>query len=85
MFHATTLVFFSSFPAWRQKGDALYYASYFADKTFNPFVPYPILAGYFIVLTILVITAYGLANKHLNRHLPQEQRRKIRVRPQIIR
>ncbi len=85
MFHATTLVFFSGFPAWRQKGDALYYASYFADKTFNPFVPYPILAGYFIVLTMLVITAYGLVNKRLNRHLPQEQRRKIRYRPQIIR
>lgn len=85
MFHATTLVFFSGFPAWRQKGDALYYASYFADKTFNPFVPYPILAGYFIVLTMIVITAYGLINKRLNRHLPQEQRRKIRYRPQIIR
>ncbi|MCF6315693.1 MAG: ABC transporter permease subunit [Marinosulfonomonas sp.] len=85
MFHATTLVFFSGFPAWRQKGDALYYASYFADKTFNPFVPYPILAGYFIMLTMLVITGYGLINKRLNRHLPQEQRRKIRYRPQIIR
>ncbi|PHQ99630.1 MAG: amino acid ABC transporter permease [Marinosulfonomonas sp.] len=85
MFHATTLVFFSGFPAWQQKGDALYYASYFADKTFNPFVPYPILAGYFIVLTMLVITGYGLINKRLNRHLPQEQRRKIRYRPQIIR
>ncbi len=85
MFHATTLVFFSGFPAWRQKGDALYYATYFADKTFNPFVPYPILAGYFIVLTLLVITAYGVINKRLNRHLPQEQRRKIRFRPQIIR
>ena len=24
LFHATALVFFSSFPAWRQKGDALY-------------------------------------------------------------
>jgi len=85
MFHATTLVFFSGFPAWRQKGDALYYASYFADKTFNPFVPYPILAGYFIILTMLVITSYGLVNKRLNRHLPQEKRRKIKFRPQIIR
>ena len=36
LFHATALVFFSGFPAWQQKGDALYYASYFADKTFNP-------------------------------------------------
>ena len=85
MFHATTLVFFSGFPAWRQKGDALYYASYFADKTFNPFIPYPILAGYFIILTMLVITSYGLVNKRLNLHLPQEKGRKIKFRPQIIR
>jgi len=27
------------FPAWKQKGDTLYYASYFADKTINPFIP----------------------------------------------
>jgi polar amino acid transport system permease protein len=59
LFHATTLVFFSGFPAWQQKGDALYYANYFADKTFNPFVPYPIVAGYFIVLTLLVIAVFG--------------------------
>ena len=85
MFHATTLVFFSSFPAWQQKGDALYYANYFADKTFNPFIPYPILAGYFIILTLIVISLFGHVNKRLNRHLPQEKRRKIRYRPQIIR
>ncbi len=85
LFHATTLVFFSGFPAWQQRGDALYYASYFADKTFNPFVPYPILAGYFILLTLVVIGTYGMINRHLNRHLPQEHRRRIRVRPQIIR
>lgn len=52
LFHATTLAFFASFPAWRQKGDALYYANYFADKTFNPFVPYPIAAVYFIIFTL---------------------------------
>ena len=85
MFHATTLVFFASFPAWGQKGDALYYASYFADKTFNPFIPYPILAMYFIMLTMTVIFFYGMVNKHLNRHLPQEKRRKLRIRPQVIR
>jgi len=85
MFHATTLVFFSGFAAFGQRGDALYYASYFADKTFNPFIPYPILAGYFIILTLLVIAAYGLVNKRLNRHLPQHERRKTRIRPQIIR
>ena len=85
LFHATTLVYFSGFPAWRQKGDALYYANYFADKTFNPFIPYPILAGYFILLTLCVIGIFNIANKRLNRHLPQEARRKLRIRPQIIR
>lgn len=85
LFHATTLVYFSGFPAFGQKGDALYYANYFADKTFNPFVPYPIVAFYFICLTLLVTTLYGAANRHLNRHLPSNQRTKIRLRPQLIR
>lgn len=85
LFHATTLVYFSGFPALQQRGDALYYASYFADKTFNPFIPYPILAGYFILLTLIIIGVFGLINKRLNRHLPQEQRRKIRLRPNLIR
>ncbi|MDX5498934.1 MAG: ABC transporter permease subunit, partial [Rhodobacterales bacterium] len=85
LFHATTLVFFSGFPAQQQKGDALYYASYFADKTFNPFVPYPILAFYFVLLTLAIIGIFGLVNRHLNRHLPAEQRRKIRLRPNLIR
>ncbi|MCI2392916.1 ABC transporter permease subunit [Aliiroseovarius sediminis] len=71
LFHATALVFFSGFPVWQQRGDALYYASYFADKTFNPFVPYPILAGFFILLTLVVITLFGTIGKRLNRHLPQ--------------
>ncbi|MEL7212871.1 MAG: ABC transporter permease subunit [Pseudomonadota bacterium] len=84
LFHATTLVFFSGFPAWQQRGDALYYANYFADKTFNPFIPYPILAGYFILLTLIIIGLFGLANRHLNRHLPGA-RPKLRLRPQIIR
>ena len=69
LFHATALVFFSSFPAWRQKGDALYYANYFADKTFNPFVPYPIIAGYFVFFTLLLILLFGLISRRLNRHL----------------
>ena len=85
LFHATTLVFFSGFPATQQRGDALYYANYFADKTFNPFVPYPILAMYFIILTLIVITIFGVFNNYLNRHLPQDRRVKIKVRPQIIR
>jgi polar amino acid transport system permease protein len=85
LFHATTLVFVSAFPAWRQKGDALYYAKYFADKTFNPFVPYPILAFYFILLTLLVIALFGLINKRLNRHLPRGQRPKLKYRPNFMR
>jgi polar amino acid transport system permease protein len=85
LFHATTLVFFSGFPAWQQRGDALYYASYFADKTFNPFVPYPILAGYFILLTLVVIGVFGWINKRLNRHLTQEAKRGLKLRMNLIR
>ena len=70
-------MFFSGFPAWQQRGDALYYANYFADKTFNPFVPYPILAFYFILLTLVVVGVFGSVNTHLNRHLPQEARRNL--------
>ncbi|SEP99401.1 polar amino acid transport system permease protein [Loktanella sp. DSM 29012] len=85
LFHATTLVFVSGFPAIQQRGDALYYASYFADKTFNPFVPYPILAGYFIVLTLIVITLFNAINRRLNRHLPSDARRRVKYRPQLVR
>jgi len=85
LFHATTLVFFSGFPAWQQRGDALYYAKYFADKTFNPFVPYPILAFYFILLTLTVIGIYGRVNKRLNRHLPKEHRPRMRLKLNLIR
>jgi polar amino acid transport system permease protein len=84
LFHATTLVFFSGFPAVMQKGDALYYANYFADKTFNPFIPYPIVAAYFVVLTLVIIGVFNLMNRYLNRHMPQDARR-IRYRPQLIR
>lgn len=85
LFHATTLVFFSGFPAFRQQGDALYYAQYFADRTFNPFVPYPIVAVYFVIVTMIVITIFGLINKRLNRHLPSDRRQRIRLRPNLIR
>jgi polar amino acid transport system permease protein len=85
LFHATTLVFFSGFPAFGQKGDALYYANYFADKTFNPFIPYPIVGFYFILLTLTVATMFGWINRHLNRHLPSNERSRIRLRPQLIR
>ena len=80
LFHSTTLVFFSGFPAWRQEGDALYYASYFAEKTFNPFVPYPIVAGYFILLTLVVIGVFTFTGSYLNRSLPKERRVKPRFR-----
>ena len=85
LFHATTLVFFSGFPAFQQRGDALYYANYFADKTFNPFIPYPIVGFYFICLTLLLIWIFGRINRHLNRHLPSNMRGRIRLRPQVIR
>ena len=85
LFQSTTLVFFSGFPALSQQGDALYYANYFADKTFNPFIPYPIVAFYFVLLTLGVIWLFGRINRHLNRHLPQNIRSRIRLRPQLVR
>ena len=85
LFHATTLVFFSGFPAWQQRGDALYYANFFADKTFNPFVPYPILAMYFILFSLLIIWSFGRVNKRLNQHLPEMQRSRMRLRMNLIR
>jgi polar amino acid transport system permease protein len=84
LFHATTLVFTTGFPALQQRGDALYYAQYFADKTFNPFVPYPILAGYFILLTLAIIGLFWLGSRWLNRHLPDQPAR-WRGRFQMIR
>ena len=84
LFHATTLVFFSSFPAFRQSGDALYYASYIAGKTFNPFVAYPIAAAYFVLMTLVLTGLFGMVNRRLNRHLPGAATR-LRYRPQLIR
>lgn len=85
LFHATALVFFSGFPAWRQQGDALYYANYFADRTFNPFVPYPIFAAYFVLFTLLVIAVFGAINRRLNRHLAPTARTRLRIRLQPVR
>ncbi|MEM9330697.1 MAG: ABC transporter permease subunit [Pseudomonadota bacterium] len=85
LFHATTLAFFASFPAWRQKGDALYYANYFFDKTFNPFIPYPIVAFYFICLTALIILIFGLINRRLNSHLAPSDRAPLKYRPVLMR
>ena len=85
LLHATTLVFFSGFPAWRQKGDALYYANYIADKTFNPFIAYPVAAGYFILMTLVIIGIWELIERRLNRHLPRAARRRTRIRMPLIR
>ena len=85
LFHATALIFFSGFPAWRQSGDALYYASYFADKTFNPFLPYPIVAVYFISVTLIIIVVFGAANPYLNRHLDIQQRPKLKLSINLLR
>ncbi len=83
--HSTTLVFLSAFPAREQAGEAFYYARYFVDQTFNPFVGYPIVAAYFILLTLGIVALFGLANRRLNRHLPRERRPRVRFRPQYIR
>ena len=85
LFHATALVFFSGFPAWRQKGDALYYANYFAEKSFNPFVSYPIVAAYFIVFTILIVMIFGAISKRLNKHLALETKQKFRLKAFLAR
>ena len=85
LLHATTLVFFSGFPAWRQKGDALYYANYIADKTFNPFIAYPVAAGYFILMTLVIIGIWGLIERRLNRHLPRAAQQRTRIRLPLIR
>ncbi|MCC5965743.1 MAG: ABC transporter permease subunit [Natronohydrobacter sp.] len=83
--HSTTLVFLSAFPARQQSGEAFYYARYFVDQTFNPFVAYPIVAAYFIALTLAIIGIFGLANRRLNRHLPQAIRPRLRFRPTYLR
>jgi len=50
----------------------------------NPFIPYPILAGYFILVTVLIIWIFGCVNRRLNRHLPESQLPK-RPKFQLIR
>ena len=54
------------------------------DKTFNPFVAYPIAAVYFILLTLCLIGIFGVFNRRLNRHLPGAAQRP-RYRPNLIR
>lgn len=79
LFQSTALVFFSGFPAWRQSGDGLYYANYFAEQTFNPFVPYPIIAAYFIFYVILIVMFFGAVSKRLNKHIGAGP--KVKFRP----
>ncbi|MEM8699482.1 MAG: amino acid ABC transporter permease, partial [Pseudomonadota bacterium] len=38
-----------------------------------------------ILLTLAVIGLFGLINARLNRHLPQNVRRRIRLRPNLVR
>ncbi|WP_417588549.1 ABC transporter permease [Pararhodobacter oceanensis] len=83
--HSTTLVFLSAFPARQQSGEAFYYARYFVDQTFNPFVAYPLVAAFFVALTLAIVAIFGRINRRLNRHLPQEKRAKFRFRPQYLR
>lgn len=83
--HSTTLVFLSAFPARQQSGEAFYYARYFVDQTFNPFLAYPLVALYFIALTLAIIGLFGLVNQRLNRHLSATARPRLRFRPQYIR
>ena len=85
LFHSTALIFFSGFPAWRRQGEGLYYANYFAENTFNPFVAYPIVAAYFIVLTLLIVGFFGLVNKRLNRHIPDAPKVKFKFGPVLAR
>ena len=85
LFHATALIFFASFPAWQQKGDALYYANYFAEKTFNPFVAYPISGAYFVAATLVIIWVFGRVNRQLNSHLAPGKRSKVSYKPNFIR
>ena len=83
--HSTTLVFLSAFPAQQQSGEAFYYARYFVDQTFNPFVAYPLVAAYFVALTLAIIGLYSLVGRRLNRHLSPQARSRFRFRPQYIR
>ncbi|MEO1779959.1 MAG: amino acid ABC transporter permease, partial [Pseudomonadota bacterium] len=45
----------------------------------------PILAFYFVLLTLVVVGLFGLVNRRLNRHLPQASRARLKLRPNVIR
>ena len=74
LFHATTIVFLvAGFPVRRQSGDALYYAQYFAERTFDPFIAYPIVALYFVAVTAVLLLMMRMVQVSLNRHLRNER------------
>ena len=35
--------------------------------------------------TLVIISLFGVINKRLNRHLPQDQRRRMKLRPNLLR
>ena len=84
LFHATTLVYLSSFPARSRQGDALFYAQYFAEQTFNPFIAYPIVAGYFILVTLAIIGISILLERQFNRGTGNSSSR-FKFRPRYLR
>ncbi|MGR3467259.1 MAG: amino acid ABC transporter permease, partial [Shimia sp.] len=45
----------------------------------------PILAFYFILLTLCIIALFGLANRRLNRHMPRDARLPLKLRLNLIR
>ena len=53
----------------RQSGDALYYAQYFAERTFNPLIAYTIVALYLVLATAILILMMRTVQVYLNRHL----------------
>lgn len=47
----------------------------------SAFIPYPVVAFYFILRTLLLTWGFG----RVNRHLPSNQVARIRLRPRLIR
>jgi polar amino acid transport system permease protein len=40
---------------------------------------------YFIAMTLIITWVFGRINTRLNRHLPQNLKSRIRLRPQLVR
>lgn len=71
----------------RDRGEAETSARHYLNKvgTGDKCDAYPILAMYFIIVTLIIIALFGTINKRLNRHLPTERRARLRIRPNLIR